>query len=568
MKSKIFVISNLWLVLVTSTYAQNVPNGGFENWENRFLYDEPESWNTGNMQSFMYNIQTASKSDDSYSGNYALRLETMISGEDTFVGLAFCNGTINGGDVSDTLQFEGGFPVSDAPDSLFCYLKYQMAENDTGIVLVSFKNGGNIIGQNIFSLIGTQNSYVKLGWEISTMSEIPDTAIVAFTCSNPDNPQTGGWLQVDSLWFGSIDDSIPNADFEVWKEASYQEPENWLTANLFSYLFGGDTCATQSEDAHSGNYAIRIESVEVMMPNDEGGSTPTVVGFGMPYSTSFNFSESTMPSFNIDFNPSEFTGYYKFEPLLNDTAMIYINLMDDEENSHDFGSYIFPVAEYTPFEIPLDYPADVHITKANIILSTTKYFMQNSGPIGEIGSVLYVDDLNLVNPCEGFPPYSIANVNYPLCDDNTALIDAGAGWDEYLWSNSETTQTIIVTITDPETFSVTVTDISTGCQLTDEIEISPPLCDAIEETLIEPETVDLCPNPSSGIFTLDFINLKPGEYQAEVIAVTGKVLFKQNVQLNQLKKKFRFDLSNYPEGLYLIKISGENFSQCKRLMIN
>jgi gliding motility-associated-like protein len=44
----------------------------------------------------------------------------------------------------------------------------------------------------------------------------------------------------------------------------------------------------------------------------------------------------------------------------------------------------------------------------------------------------------------------------PICENNTITINAGAGFDSYLWSNGATTQSI--TVANPENFSVTVTD--------------------------------------------------------------------------------------------------------------
>jgi gliding motility-associated-like protein len=44
----------------------------------------------------------------------------------------------------------------------------------------------------------------------------------------------------------------------------------------------------------------------------------------------------------------------------------------------------------------------------------------------------------------------------PICENNTITIDAGAGFDSYLWSNGATTQTI--SVANPGDFSVTVTD--------------------------------------------------------------------------------------------------------------
>jgi len=567
MKSQYVIIICFCLAVFSEANAQYIANGGFENWEERILYEEPETWNTGNQEAFMFNATTTSPTTDSYSGSFAIRLETVTAEEDTLFGYAFCNGMVTDGDIGDTLHFTGGIPISVIPDSLFGYFKYEMAENDTGLVVVSFKREGDIISQNLYSIWGIQNSYTKMIFDIESIAETPDTVMIAFACSNPNNPIPGSWMQVDSLWFGNIADSIPNTDFEVWEDASYYEPEHWLTGNLFAYLFGGDTCARPSPDAHSGSYSLRIESIETLFPSDEGLTT-IVVGFAMPYSTSLIFGES-MPTFDVDFNPAALTGYYKFEPLANDTALIYINLIDDEENSYPAGWLLLPTAEYTAFEVPLVYPSDVTITEVSIVLSTTIYFMQGDGQSGEIGSVLYLDDLDLFNPCDTFPTYSIASVIPADCSDFTAFIDAGDGWDEYLWSTQETTQTISVTVTATTTYSVTVTNAATGCQFSDEIELFPPdgCGTAVELTEYRTPGIELYPNPASGLLTLEFQNLESGMYTTELVDITGKVILSERITINENKKKVILDLTRYTEGLYLIKIQGEKFNYCERLMI-
>ncbi|MFV5685344.1 T9SS type B sorting domain-containing protein [Flavobacterium sp. GB2R13] len=53
------------------------------------------------------------------------------------------------------------------------------------------------------------------------------------------------------------------------------------------------------------------------------------------------------------------------------------------------------------------------------------------------------------------PKITIPDV-VPICENNTIMIDAGSGFETYLWSNGATTQSIIVA--NPGNFSVTVTD--------------------------------------------------------------------------------------------------------------
>lgn len=568
MNTKLFVIIGCCFITLFNSSGQNIPNWDFESWETRKLYDEPVSWNTGNQEAFLSNTETAFRSADAYSGMYCLRLESVITEEDTLFGYAACDANITGGDIEDTLRFMGGIPVSGTPDSVIGYFKYEIPVSDTGIVLISFKSNGNVISQNIFSLFGSQSSYMKMGWEMPTLGETPDTMLIAFATTNPNDPKSGGWIQIDSLCFDGIDDTIPNADFENWEEYSYLEPENWVTANLFSFLFGGDTIVTPTEDAHSGNYAMRIESAEVMIPGDDGFAN-SVVGFGIPYTTSFDFTES-LPTFEVDFNPMLLTGYYKFEPLQDDTALVYIVLLNEEEEVvGEYGSFLYPVDHYVLFTLTLDYPEDITVTEVAFVVSTTIYFMQGDGVSGEIGSILYLDDLRLVSLCETLAPYEIASVELPTCDVNTAVIDAGEGWDEYLWSNSETTQTITVDITGEVNYSVTVTDNDTRCEFSDEVTIGLPTgCGSkVEEIQHQLSCVKVYPNPSSGMFTIDFHNIFPGEYTAEIIDITGKSLLRKKLNINRNSMKYYMDMTDYPEGLYLVKITGNNFSHCKRLLL-
>ena len=560
---KLLLISCLGIIMMNYGYAQNIPNGGFEDWEMRMLYEDPLSWSTANQAGFMQGALTVESTSDSYSGGLAIRLESAVADEDTIFGYAFSNGTVIGGELYDTIRFSGGFPVSSVPDSLFGYFKFELAADDTAFVMVSFKAGGNYVGQNVFALTGESTTYQKFGFEITAPSEAPDTAMVAFTSSNPYDTHIGGYLQADSLWFGNLPDVIPNADFEEWYAASYEEPVGWVSSNLFAQLFGGDMGASPTADANSGDLALRLEAVQTMVPTDLGLQN-MVVGFVMDYDGTFNLS-SKNPTFPIDFNPTSMTGYYKLDPPMNDTALIYVQFIDSEEGFYNFASWLLPASEYTFFEIPIDIPPEVDIVEASIIASTTLYFMAG----GDEGTVLFLDDLHLVDPCETFAPYEIASVTQATCEVSTASIDAGEGWDEYLWSNDETTQVIEVDVTETATYSVTVTDTETGCQFSDEVELVVPTgCeDALDELSAQDISISLYPNPNKGIFTLEIKNSKPELYVSEVVDITGKVLIRRSCYITPVNNSIDFDMTAYPEGLYLLRVSGAGFSSTDRIMI-
>ncbi len=636
-QSQLIMLSILCSASISIVKAQYLPNGGFEEWEMKVLYEEPESWNTGNLESFRYDIQTASMTEDSYSGDYALRIESVEINSDTLFGYVTSNGTITDGDAA-MLEYTGGIPISAIPDSLFGYFKYDLATDDTALVLVSFKLNGSVIGQDMFPIVGDQSSYTKLGWEIGTLAEIPDTVFIAITSTNPFNSQPGNWLQADSLWFGAISDSILNCDFEVWEDEAYFDPENHATANVLVHLFGGDTSATRITDAHSGDYAISIKAVETKFL-DYDGFIDIVASFLTSYhSGEINFNE--IPTFPIDFNPVQLTGYYKFMPVLNDSAIVVVRLVDDQDNVYEIPHLLLAEDEYTPFTVDLIYPPTAKITEIGYIFSTTIYFGIGDGGSGEVGSELILDDLELINPCDLIDWVAIDVTPPSSCDNNVNLLDAGDEWDEYLWSTDETTQTITVedgtfsvtvthfsgceyddevtvsTLSCPDTcdlmnyagiivqeptcdanfsvldagddwdeyqwstyettqtiqaengvFSVTVTDNSTGCEFSDEVAVSKIICDNIHSATTKKVTTAIFPNPSEGEFVVELENYPQGEYYIEIISITGKSLIRHTIQSTSENHKIRFNLSRYPQGLYMVKIEGNDYSHYERIRI-
>ena len=84
----------------------------------------------------------------------------------------------------------------------------------------------------------------------------------------------------------------------------------------------------------------------------------------------------------------------------------------------------------------------------------------------------------------------------PFCAGGTVTLDAGTGFNPYVWSTSATTQTI--TVSAPGVYSVTTTDIH-GCTATDSYEAVPG---PVAEILSESATIFLCTSgPASTTLT-------------------------------------------------------------------
>jgi hypothetical protein len=549
----------VFLIAIASVnlVGQYMPNGGFEDWDTTWMFREPVFWNTGDLEVYTGNYIPAVRTDDSYSGDYALKLQSASYQGEIIFGYALSNGMLDNNTSMDTIQYFGGFPVTAAPDSLHGYFKYHIASNDTAIGLISFKKNGKVIGQNMIQIVGSVSDFQQLDFGILGMSDVPDTAMLAFSCTNAFvDPVPGNWLIIDSLWFTGTTDTIPNCDFEKWDEFEYSDPVDWSSLNELIALNLGEPSATVTTDAYSGNSAIRLESL-LTINQYNGGDTMRIAYLMPQYGGGSLFNEGN--NFPLNINPSYLKGFYKFIPAGDDTAGVWAILTDINAQQYSGGALLNPTNDYKAFEIPFSYPFGT-VMQQIYIGFTTNYHGQD---YGTVGSVLYIDGLDLMNPCEGQPEYAIQNVSESICDPQT--LDAGADWDNYYWSTGAYTRTIEVT--EYKDYSVTVTDNNSGCYMMDTITTGQTLCDKIEENKIDKSSFEIYPVPASDFINIDFVNMVPGNYHLEITAITGSVVRKETMTIHEVNEGRRLSVTNLSEGLYLIKITNDNFSQIEKLRV-
>lgn len=114
----------------------------------------------------------------------------------------------------------------------------------------------------------------------------------------------------------------PNPGFEQWySEFGYENPEGWQTFNILS-LASPPTALTSFKasgfDVHSGNYALKMKSVEV-----HNGAIESMFGdtAGGVFTGSFIYSPLTVKyGFPYTARPEKFNFWAKYIPVGNDTA--------------------------------------------------------------------------------------------------------------------------------------------------------------------------------------------------------------------------------------------------------
>lgn len=177
-KSLLFFFVNALLTL--SCFGQQVPNGGMEIWDTTFTPEYPVNWLTN---SFYASLpcwpppNTAIKSNDFHSGNWAVKLEAQgciddLGLQQVYIGILACGNTTNP-------NLAHGIPYNQRPAQLNFYYKYNKVGTDTGFakivlrLLDSLGHAGTIIGDGKISIINDTNIYTPLVIPINYY--LPDT---------------------------------------------------------------------------------------------------------------------------------------------------------------------------------------------------------------------------------------------------------------------------------------------------------------------------------------------------------------------------------------------------------
>jgi len=154
-----------------------------------------------------------------------------------------------------------------------------------------------------------------------------------------------------------------------------------------------------------------------------------------------------------------------------------------------------------------------------------------------------------------------------LCGDLWTL-DAGNEGSTYLWSNGDTTQTVVVDTLGHgygvQDITVEVTNVN-GCISDGLISIDFINCTGIDE--LNSVNVSIYPNPSNGIYNLTFNSIKNVDVQLFVVSNAGGIVYQNNNLSLKGKTNLRIDISNNASGVYQLIIKSKTGLINKKLII-
>ena len=231
------------LFLGSKTFAQVIPNGGFETWTNLILFSEPQGYVTTNYASILLGTgglprANVSKSTTKHSGTYAAKLESYAqnTGDTSGVPGLMITGTL---DIANA-NIQPGIPISGGrPTELNGFYKYAQGNRaDSGLITVlltkydPLAGGLNIvgIGGGVFS---NASSYTAFTAPIQYLTQdTPDTVIIIMGTTTTigldstalTSAPVGSVLYVDDLTFsGNAPNSVGSLD-KLIEAALYPNP--------------------------------------------------------------------------------------------------------------------------------------------------------------------------------------------------------------------------------------------------------------------------------------------------------------------------------------------------------
>jgi len=395
----------LAIAVVVQATAQ-VTNGGFEDWNNQIIYENPNDWENGNWIDGI-NAVTTTKVGSAPSGMYAVHLETELFQDDTLFGYVLQG------------EFENDDPIEGIPwtteiQTIEGHARYDVQAGDTAILVFVGWSAGNIVGEDLITFVGAQSSWVPFSHPLNMGTITPDSILIAAASSNAVNEigiSLGSWLELDAIKLTSPNepnpDMIPNFDFENWSNVVVEDPDDWSTYN--SLVAGlGITSVFKSTDANNGSFSARIETAVW-----EGDTLPGILTNGeLDYDG---------PSSGIPFvaQPAQFSGAYKYMPSGQDTANIGVVFSN---NGVIIGGSFIQVGQltsaWTSFNEIVFLPNQ----------PDTMLLLIFSGENG--GSILYVDDLDLTGGTVGIQELSATDIVLfpnPTTDQVTILSSSDLG---------------------------------------------------------------------------------------------------------------------------------------------
>ncbi len=223
------------------------------------------------------------------------------------------------------------------------------------------------------------------------------------------------------------------------------------------------------------------------------------------------------------------------------------------------------------------YPEKLKVTVGNdaTVLAQTTTLWDNNGDTA-LFNITWEQALITFNPTTsgtyyfGFNCYSNTDMFRLYVDDveisSTTIIPATFSWTSLPAGYTSNVQNPTgVTPSSAGSIQYTVSAVnSNNCSSTASTTVVVDDCTGVEENN-DGVSIDVVPNPSNGLFYISVDGINESSVM-NIYSVTGQIVYSEVVNNNGWVNK-RIDMSNFPKGIYFLRISNDNITHSKKIIV-
>jgi Ig-like domain CHU_C associated/Secretion system C-terminal sorting domain len=158
------------------------------------------------------------------------------------------------------------------------------------------------------------------------------------------------------------------------------------------------------------------------------------------------------------------------------------------------------------------------------------------------------------------PQVSLGN-DTTIQSGSSFILDAGPGYDSYLWSTGATTQTISVS----NTGVFYVEALLDGCSSTDTINLTVIL--GIQDNSTFDGTIHVFPNPVKENLTIQLETQKFTKAEISIRELTGKELYRRKLSIINGFSSESIEMNSFATGIYLVTILSDDFTKTISIVV-
>ena len=336
-----YIFTYLIISICTLAFAQNIPNGDFEDWQKRNHYS---------LNSWYSTLKNVERTTDAKEGQYAIKLTNTYS--------ATSNGTrglARNLDLNNKEKINGDAVSGDALSISF-WCKYDLAVGDTARFYVILREEGVYKGKVDFRFTGSSSDeFVKFAvpieWNTSGNRQIDSAWFYLY--SYVETVVDGdGYVIFDDIAFENIGErvgSFRNSGFENWDTTAIEYPNAWRTIDLREYDNFTRYLPAQSAFKVEGDSAFIGNSLKIQSYN-HNGETRT----GYTYIGSED-KHATSRSFAINDTFQYLQGYYRYVDAPQDSVRILMRTYQGSSTMSSANYYLHETEDWTFFSLPINY---------------------------------------------------------------------------------------------------------------------------------------------------------------------------------------------------------------------